>query len=637
MGLGDTKKNYVFVDEHNRHKRLKVMRACEGCRRRKIKCDAATTNSWPCAACVRLKLTCVPPTVNYNRAQMGIPQTSGLERVLDFATDSGDSSGDEGYMPQQIVRNIYNSPELMSAQPVYQPSIMSFHGSIHGSVHGSPHGSVHGSPYMEKAPLPARYDAVTSVPIVTAAQSFHSEPAYHPQLPSSHSIHIVDSSAETWPHEHTTGSQLTDILGELKIDTNALAPYIAQQKKSLAEVPALDEAEYSLPVSSVGSGMAVRIPPELMPDEQLAMEYFDIFFTDIHPYVPVISKSYFYHQWQNNRHSISPLLLEAIFACAGRTSSDPAQGAQWLALASKHETCFMDVPRLSTLQALLILLKGRETNVKRGYYYRSWMTVKTICSMAKDLELDEHLAAHQAGRSCPDTKECLVKTRIWQTIFIAEIMVGGAQGRYDLGVEMDTVDFSTPAMLPGVDEEEYNVSRNFVHFARVLRNGRSALDVYRQIRKEKDWHTHPLLTSLNPTFPRWLEELPADMKIHYPPDGSPPYLTSHYVGNLHVYYHLSNIMLHRPQLSSSDFSLDASWKQHMSICQQSAKTLCQIQEALYSTFAIDGLIYMQRGLMLFTTAMSTAMLITPGVNFHIYSILTCVLLHLVSLQIMTGQ
>jgi len=37
------------------------MRACEGCRRRKIKCDAATTNTWPCSACIRLKLHCVRP------------------------------------------------------------------------------------------------------------------------------------------------------------------------------------------------------------------------------------------------------------------------------------------------------------------------------------------------------------------------------------------------------------------------------------------------------------------------------------------------------------------------------------------------------------------------------------------------
>lgn len=42
------------------------MRACEGCRKRKIKCDAATTNTWPCGACVRLRLHCVPPTISYD-------------------------------------------------------------------------------------------------------------------------------------------------------------------------------------------------------------------------------------------------------------------------------------------------------------------------------------------------------------------------------------------------------------------------------------------------------------------------------------------------------------------------------------------------------------------------------------------
>lgn len=102
----------------------------------------------------------------------------------------------------------------------------------------------------------------------------------------------------------------------------------------LAEAPALEEFEVRLPPVSRGSGSTVRIPPELMPDEDQAMKYLNIFFTEIHPYVPVISKTYFYRQWKTNRGSISPLILEAIFACAGRMSDDPAQGAQWLALAS---------------------------------------------------------------------------------------------------------------------------------------------------------------------------------------------------------------------------------------------------------------------------------------------------------------
>ena len=73
-----------------------------------------------------------------------------------------------------------------------------------------------------------------------------------------------------------------------------------------------------------------------MPDDEDALEYFNIFFRDVHPYVPVLCKSQFYHQWHNKRISISPLLLEAIFACAGRMSDDPAQGAQWLALANSE-------------------------------------------------------------------------------------------------------------------------------------------------------------------------------------------------------------------------------------------------------------------------------------------------------------
>jgi len=114
------------------------------------------------------------------------------------------------------------------------------------------------------------------------------------------------------------------------------APYVYNQKKALTEAPALEEYEIiRLPAITSGSGAAVRIPPELMPSDEQAMEYFEVFFSRIHPYVPVISKRYFYQKWHTNRKEISPLLLEAIFACAGRMMpNDAAQGAQWLALAS---------------------------------------------------------------------------------------------------------------------------------------------------------------------------------------------------------------------------------------------------------------------------------------------------------------
>ena len=82
--------------------------------------------------------------------------------------------------------------------------------------------------------------------------------------------------------------------------------------------------------------LKVRIPPELMPDEATILHYFDMYFANVHPYVPVLNKTLFYHQWQTNRDAISPLILEAIFAIAGRLADEPAQGHQWLALASSE-------------------------------------------------------------------------------------------------------------------------------------------------------------------------------------------------------------------------------------------------------------------------------------------------------------
>ena len=89
----------------------------------------------------------------------------------------------------------------------------------------------------------------------------------------------------------------------------------------------------------------------------------------------------------------------------------------------------MDVPRLSTIQALLLLLKARESLPKKGYYYRSWQTVKTIVSMAKDLDIHEHYSNHSEGRPCDLSPiECLVSTRVWQALLVVEVMIGAPQG-----------------------------------------------------------------------------------------------------------------------------------------------------------------------------------------------------------------
>lgn len=91
----------------------------------------------------------------------------------------------------------------------------------------------------------------------------------------------------------------------------------------------------------------------------------------------------------------------------------------------------MDTPRLSTIQALLLILKAREAAPRRGYFYRSWMSIVQCVQMGKELGLDDHFEDHKAGRSCDSSAaDCALKSRIWQTVFVGETMIGSAQGTW---------------------------------------------------------------------------------------------------------------------------------------------------------------------------------------------------------------
>ncbi|OAK93543.1 hypothetical protein IQ06DRAFT_93612 [Phaeosphaeriaceae sp. SRC1lsM3a] len=589
----ENQRNYVFVDEHNRHKRLKVMRACEGCRRRKIKCDAATTNAWPCAACIRLKLNCVPPTVNYDKDFNG-SQTFELDsKSLEYASD--DPSPHE-YQPHQ--------PMAHGMHHQMAPSIPT---PVSAMYQTSPYASQHSQEALQYQPM--------SQPQVVQQTMSYSAPQAYSQS-STHPPAMTMTPPESEPAWRSDSvSNITDALGELKIDHTAIAPYITNMKKALAETPAQEEYEVQLP-ASVSMDHTVRVPPEMMPSEEQALQYFDYFFTNVHPYCPVINKAYFYQQWQSARDSISPLMLEAIFACSTLMLGDIEEGSRWLALATKHEESFKDVSRLSTMQAMVLLLKAREASPKRGYFWRSWMATVSLVAMAKDLELHDHYDTHRMGKSCgSNAHDCIAKTRVWQMCLVFEAMIGGPQGRYDFSVDPDTVDYEMPRPIAGQDANEYQIARQFVQFTRVCKNVYMSALMYGKLRKKTpDWATDPTFTAHNADFSVWLRELPDDMQIAYPQDGSAPWIPSHMIANMHCYHFLSIVMHFRPQLHAVSDNYDGVWKQHMMTCYSAAKTLCKLQEGILKTYGMPGLLCMLR-----------------GISFHIYAVLTCTMLHLVAI------
>lgn len=581
-------------------------------RKRKIRCDGALQNGpWPCGACVRLKLKCVPPTLDQDDDELSPDGTPGSSQFAFQTTTltSGATSSDG------------SSTRAGSREwSVGAPTTAVFRNSGPNSVpllQQREDAAAYASPMLDQPlahqvqPAYSEDDYFASIEPAAQFQRNHSGP---PNLLRTQA-EASNSPGGDAKEVDAAVKELSGQMGDLAIELSSVAPWITREKQVLAETPAVEEAEVILP-PSVATDSAVRVPPEMMPSEERAMDYFGYFFDHIHPYVPVLNRREFLKQWHTSRHFISPLILEGIFACVARYLEEPIEVRRWLALAARHEESFKDVPRLSTVQALLILHKAREFAPKRGYYYRSWMAIKYLTSMSLELGLHEHQDQHHGANVCTlGPSDCSTRTRIWQTLFELEILVGGSQGRSDYDVKVESVSFQVQSPSSAPDDFEYRTSRRTTYFAQVVRNIKHTNMLWQtKKRLTDDWALDPTFVRHNESIDTWVDELPPDMQLDYGDDDRPVLLNgNHYVAYLHMYHNLVVIMHHRPQLVMLLGKGDQSFKRHLDICNESAMIICRLQEALFRDFGLHGLQFMLR-----------------GIGFTIYCILTSTMLHLVS-------
>lgn len=184
------------------------MRACEGCRRRKIKCDAATTNAWPCAACIRLKLNCVPPTVSYDKDYNSSTQTFELEtKPLEYAAPP--SNPQQDYQRQSVMT--HGLPNQM-APPLPTPVTGTYAEGMR---------MYQTSPYVDQQPQEhMQYPPMGHQNMNYPPHHMYSEAQAH-QPPVTMSPPETDGSWRSDP-----SSNLAEALGELKIDHTAVGEFI---------------------------------------------------------------------------------------------------------------------------------------------------------------------------------------------------------------------------------------------------------------------------------------------------------------------------------------------------------------------------------------------------------------------------
>lgn len=173
------------------------MRACEGCRRRKIKCDAATTNTWPCSACIRLKLHCVPPTVNYDSENgQGFDGQGGQ-----YEGGSGEDEYQNQVSLQQQIAASQKGPHQVYAQQVqYTDNVGVYHPVSYGQAPPAQQQlqfhSIQGPGVIDN-----HYPAQNVFPVTPLQQ----QPPQNSSSPESYSQEQYDQQA------------LADLLGDLKM------------------------------------------------------------------------------------------------------------------------------------------------------------------------------------------------------------------------------------------------------------------------------------------------------------------------------------------------------------------------------------------------------------------------------------
>lgn len=188
------------------------MRACEGCRRRKIKCDAATTNTWPCSACIRLKLHCVRPNGFDSTADT---QTQTYEPVRSHFESPHVSSSFRQALPLQDQPLLSHAPK--PAPHIYQP------------VTSYPDTSnlYHPVQYTEPQPVPhdLHYAPVHHPVNVVEQQYTTAQPATFPTPPPLHQTPQPASSPSDAQSEYAQ-QDLADLLGSLKVNEAGTGPFI---------------------------------------------------------------------------------------------------------------------------------------------------------------------------------------------------------------------------------------------------------------------------------------------------------------------------------------------------------------------------------------------------------------------------
>lgn len=311
----------------------------------------------------------------------------------------------------------------------------------------------------------------------------------------------------------------------------------------------------------------------------------DLYFQVVHPNFPIIQKHLFVERYRSGDRSFSPALLAGMYILAlnwwsfnpNLVKYSKPDAARLEAIAMKSLTVAMERPKLSTVQAGLLLLQRPEAD--------SWSLTTQLVAIGQELGL--HLDC--SSWSVPLWERGLRKRIAW-ALYMQDKWSSLIHGRpshifnanwavkpiteEDFNEEGDGYDVRKDETE---DEQEDN-HRGRILFAQMISLTQIMAEVMDTFYTQVAIHdfanagrksTELILARAKPVqikLRQWHEKLPAEVKMHAPLSKNK--LTS--TGYLHLAYFATEITLHRRIVQSLDSTNPDSYGLFM--CRNAAKT-----------------------------------------------------------------
>jgi hypothetical protein len=158
-------------------------------------------------------------------------------------------------------------------------------------------------------------------------------------------------------------------------------------------------------------------PPLPILNTAIRLDFIKSYFDNIHPSMP------FLHRSTLVQPHPSSLLLNAIYAVASKfipqqqKSSDPP-GWPFYKAALNLIDAYADVPRLSTVQAFLLLVKYHEHIYRSGFFWRTKFFLQLAVKMSDDLGLQKELVGDIFGEH-----ELEIRRRTFWAVYAYETLM----------------------------------------------------------------------------------------------------------------------------------------------------------------------------------------------------------------------